>query len=239
MQSLFDILLNFLKPAVGILQAMSKAKVWSSGSLPFPLIMHGVSELTKSAKQKSQELGSIPQLELDNVGFAESIGIRHALVTAGICYCAGLNDACIVFSSIAAECVLNWDYRLEAEKSLKQYRWLDVDNRNLKLANDSGLPVNELLFDGETIQDLGTPNQPVRFVKLRNKYVHGEYAAVDSIARGTPFGESLTMEELAQEQQYPTFIYVSGSDAFNQFKHASNFITCWAAQSPEIVISES
>jgi hypothetical protein len=218
---------------------LPKVRVWLMGSLPFPLILHDASELTESAKQKSRDLGIVPQLKLDVAGFEESIGIRHALITAGTCYCARLNDACIVFASIAAECVLNCDARLEAEKSPKQYRWLDVDNKNLKLANDKGLPVSELLYDGETLQDLGRPNQPVRFAKLRNKYVHGEYAAVDSIARGTPFGESQTTEELANEQLYPAFIYVSGSDALEQFRHARNFVTRWVEQSPEIVIPES
>jgi hypothetical protein len=160
----------------------------------------------------------------------DSTGIQDALLTAKQCFCFGLNDACIVFSSIAVECVLNWDTRLQQERKNRNVKgkraWLDVDNKNLQLAHNKGLPIEKLLYNNEMIADLGT-NKPVKFVFLRNKHVHGDYSALGEI--------HYLSDDSARLQVYR---HTKSTTALGQLNNSIGFVNAWAECKPKVVIRQ-
>ena len=208
---------------------MDTANVWSRDKVPFTKLISKWIELDKEIEDRATQIGNIPVLTVtshrnkpNTFSAHEQVGIQNSLITAGRCYCLSLSDACIVFASLATECVLNWDVRLQLQRMQLYYKWLDLDNKNLKLASDNGFPVKELLYPNEKMGDLQhNKKDPVRFVFLRNKFTHGDYLALGNIHYATEDGVEL-----------PVFI-ARPKNALEQLRRSIKFVSRWAEAKPE------
>jgi len=90
---------------------------------------------------------------------------------AGYCLDEHRFLAAIAMASTAIELILNRDRRLRTLPKLKRISgWATLNNGNLRVARERGLPVHTLLSPGEDLCRL----QPIAFVELRNKVAHGE-----------------------------------------------------------------
>lgn len=79
--------------------------------------------------------------------------------------------ACIAMASTAVEIILNRDRRLRALPNFKAPdEWAYLDNRNLRIARENGLPTDALLSLGDDLNS----SKPIAFVVFRNKIAHGE-----------------------------------------------------------------
>lgn len=156
---------------------------------------------------------------------SEHLGIQDALISAAKCYCLSLHDACIIFASIAVECVLNWDSRLQTvrKSKSKELGWLRINNRNLLCVHYKGLPVEALLYPDETINALEPKCAPIKFVFLRNKHAHGDYSGLDVIHYAVEDGDEI-----------PVYRQPSPSDALEQLNRSINFVMKWAGSKPEV-----
>ncbi len=208
---------------------MDKANVWSRGGVPFTKLVSKWIELDNEIEKRATEVGNIPVLTVtshknnpNTFSAHEQVGIQNSLITAGRCYCLSLSDACIVFASLAVECVLNWDIRLQPQRMQTNYSWLDLDNKNLNLASENKFPIKELLYPNEKLDDLQRSNKdPVKFVFLRNKFTHGDYFALRNIDYAVEDGIEL-----------PVFIK-RPKNALQQLERSIKFVSKWAEAKPE------
>lgn len=152
------------------------------------------------------------------------IGITSSWFCAIDCLAVGLYDPSVLFASIAVECVLNHDLRLEEERQKAKYKWLDLDAKNLELAYNRGLPTNLLLNIGESFA-----SGSIEFVMRRNKVAHGDIE-----------GYSNMYPPVFQKNLFQKNVFQMGhprppkEHALSQIDKAKNFIVEWAKQKPQV-----
>jgi hypothetical protein len=79
--------------------------------------------------------------------------------------------AVIALSATAVELIVNRDSRTRNHPDLKRTAgWANLNNFNLRTAQTQGLPVDMLLEAGDDLDS----DQPIVFIRLRNKVAHGE-----------------------------------------------------------------
>jgi hypothetical protein len=129
-----------------------------------------------------------------------SMDMFSYLSEASLCYSVSMYLATIVLSSALPELVLNRDSRTKALPGLSRFDdWAGLNNTNLRLAREVGLPTDRLLSFGE---DLSSP-EPVTFVKRRNKFAHGEIANfIVKISRYDPQLEREAIDQLKKAQLF-------------------------------------
>ncbi len=113
---------------------------------------------------------------------------------ASLCYSLARFLATIALSSALVETILNRDPRLRKREGLRRIdNWILLNNKNLKIAQVAGLPVDELLQRGE----VATQKTPLRFVALRNKIAHGDLGDFpDHLSDYSPTFESAAKDQL-------------------------------------------
>src|SRR5207302_73898 len=79
--------------------------------------------------------------------------------------------ACIAMASAAVEVIINRDCRCKGVLRQKT-GWAYLNNVNLKVSRDLGLPVAELIAAGESLDS----KAPIQFVQRRHKIAHGDTA---------------------------------------------------------------
>ena len=83
--------------------------------------------------------------------------------------------AVIALSATAVELILNRDSRTRNNPNLRRTAgWANLNNFNLRVARTQGLPVDMLLETGDGLDT----DEPIAFVRLRNKVAHGEIDAL-------------------------------------------------------------
>jgi hypothetical protein len=103
--------------------------------------------------------------------------------------------AVIALSATAVELIVNRDSRTRNNPNLRRTAgWANLNNFNLRVAKAQGLPVGMLLEDGD---DLDT-DEPIAFVRLRNKVAHGEIDALHIVDLSD---YDATAEKLANEHE--------------------------------------
>ncbi|MGI0082911.1 MAG: hypothetical protein ACREAG_06405 [Nitrosopumilaceae archaeon] len=157
-----------------------------------------------------------------NESFSEiesDMGILESWRTGVNCFGARIYSGAVLFASVSTECVLNHDLRLEKYRQKANHEWLDLTVKNLKSADDNGLPTKLLLEPNETFLT------DITFVRRRNKVAHGDKEGYQKIhvPKKIEFGITYTNTwEPTREQ------------ALDQIEKAKNFIIEWAKQSPEV-----
>ena len=154
------------------------------------------------------------------------IGITINWTTAVDCLGLRIFPASVIFASIAVECALNHDLRLESYRQSMDYEWIDLNFKNLKKAHQIGLPTDLLLKNNESFEN----NTRMEFVDRRNKVAHGDGSGYASIVGRREFTKGA----------YTSDAYQAGSSsptrdhAIDQIETARKFIVAWASQSPTI-----
>src|SRR5579875_634732 len=89
------------------------------------------------------------------------------------CFDQGRYLAAIAMASSAIELILNRDRRLRRlEKMKRRGGWVYLNNWNLRIARENGLPTDAHLSEGDDLDG----DKPIAIVDLRNKVAHGEIA---------------------------------------------------------------
>lgn len=218
--------------------------VRSTGSIRLswlvPNYIHKFADYDEIVKSNLSQISNIAidTIEIEDNPHGENNGITYSIQRAANCYCLSIHEACILFASIAAECIINWDSRMQSERQKAKYNWLDLDEGNLRDALREGLPINELLSEDE-MRDLlshGKNSKAERpeFINLRNKAAHGEYHAISVIPYGTGF---MPVHELNKSKEmFPLAIIPDPVPALRQLQRCTNFFTRWVASKPKIVL---
>ncbi len=152
------------------------------------------------------------------------IGITSSWFCAIDCLAVGLYEPSVLFASIAVECVLNHDVRLDDERIQTNRQWLDLNAKNLELAHNKGLPTNLLLKIGESFA-----SGSIEFVMRRNKVAHGDLEGYLNMHPGgfTPTGFTESGFTIGYSRP-------SRKHALSQIDKAKNFIVEWAKQKPQV-----
>ena len=109
--------------------------------------------------------------------------------------------AAIALSSTAVELILNRDRRMRAlpEIAHAPHGWANLNNRNLRIAREKGLPTNALMSQ---VDDLDS-DIPVAFVELRNKVAHGEIAhLVTTLSDYDPSAAGLAADQESKMRKF-------------------------------------
>lgn len=88
---------------------------------------------------------------------------------AGRCFHVGCFLGTIALASDLVEIILNRDSRTQMAQFTRMKGWATLNNKNLNVAHQNGLPVHLLLSSGENVDQ----PDPVAFVSRRNKVAHG------------------------------------------------------------------
>lgn len=118
--------------------------------------------------------------------------------------------ACLVLSSSAVELILNRDSRTKRLIDLRRIGgWAVLNNQNLDTVSRHGLPVNNLLSAGETLNDAA----PVTFVARRNKIAHGEILPlIRDLSDYDSFAEAESLDQLTKSQRFVVEWFNSAPD---------------------------
>ena len=117
--------------------------------------------------------------------------------------------AVIAMSSTAVELIINRDSRTRNAALKRIAGWATLNNLNLRVAGAHGLPVNALLETGE---DLSSDN-PISFVRLRNKVAHGEIEQfISDLSDYDPAAEQLANEHEAKMRKFVSEWYNTAPD---------------------------
>lgn len=109
--------------------------------------------------------------------------------------------AVIAMASTAVELILNRDSRMRALPEIAQapHGWANLNNRNLRLARENGLPTNALMSWDDDLDG----DRPIAFVELRNKVAHGEIAhLVSTLSDYDPSAEQLAAEQESKMRNF-------------------------------------
>jgi len=118
--------------------------------------------------------------------------------------------AAIAMASSAVELILNRDRRLQGVPDFQEpYGWANLNNRNLKIAQQNGLPVHALMDKGD---DLGSKT-PIVFVELRNKVAHGEIDnLVNDLSDYDPKAEQMAADQEKKMRHFVSEWFNSAPD---------------------------
>ena len=153
--------------------------------------------------------------------FSESeweMGILQSWKTSLNCFATTIYAGAILFASIAVECVLNHDSRLETYRLSKDRKWIDLTESNLKEAQKVGLPTNILLERQDNFPKIS-------FVAKRNKIAHGDTEGYRQIHLPEKIELGITYSNSWQPTR---------EQALEQIEQAKKFIISWAEQMPEV-----
>ncbi len=156
--------------------------------------------------------------------YAET-GIISNWIIACNCLAASLFTPSLLFATIAVECAINHDSRLQSSKKSGNFKWLNLTNNSiLKQAHDVGIPTKFLCDDGETIND----SKNIRFIDRRNKIAHGDCYGYRKISTITKIPPNIIRTSKSEQ---PT-----REHALHQIEKSKNFIIEWAKSIPSPVI---
>jgi hypothetical protein len=118
--------------------------------------------------------------------------------------------AVIALSSTAVELIINRDSRTRKARALRRVAsWANLNNYNLTVAREHGLRVDALLEAGD---DLSSDN-PIAFVRLRNKVAHGEIEQfISDLSDYDPAAEKLANEHEAKMRTFVSEWYNTAPD---------------------------
>jgi hypothetical protein len=120
---------------------------------------------------------------------------------AGHCLDEGRYLAAIAMASTAVELILNRDGRMRALPEVAQapHGWANLNNRNLRLARNNGLPTTALVSEGDDLDS----DTPIAFVDLRNKVAHGEIGhLITDLSDYDPSAARLADEQEARMRRF-------------------------------------
>lgn len=108
--------------------------------------------------------------------------------------------ACIAMASTAVEIILNRDRRLRALPNFKAPDgWAYLNNRNLRIARENGLPADALLTPGDDLNS----SKPIAFVEFRNKIAHGEIThLVGDLSDYDPSAEQMAADQETKMRRF-------------------------------------
>ena len=130
---------------------------------------------------------------------------------ASRCFTIARFLASITMASCAVELILNKDRRLRSGAKLRRVRgWATLNNANLIIAADSGLPSSSLCSAGESLQQV----PPLVFVARRNRVAHGEVL---------PMLKTLSDYDIRAEEE-----------ALDQVSKAQKFVIEWFNGAPDV-----
>jgi hypothetical protein len=118
--------------------------------------------------------------------------------------------AVIAMSSTAVELIINRDTRTRKARALKRTAgWANLNNHNLRVARENGLPVDALLEAGDNLSS----DDPIAFVHLRNKVAHGEIEPfISDLSDYDPAAEKLANEHESKMRKFVSEWYNTAPD---------------------------
>lgn len=133
---------------------------------------------------------------------------------AGFCFGFARYLAAIILASGTVENILNHDRRTRHHPRLIRVNdWAALNNDNLRIAEEEGLPISALLDPDETIKQA----VPIRFVENRNKLAHGNL-----------FG---FVREIGT---FPEYSLDAANEAFQQVRKSEQFVCAWFNTAPDV-----
>lgn len=160
----------------------------------------------REVDRRTREIGVVYWTPAESM----SVDLFSYLREASTCYSVSRFLATISMSGALVEIILNRDCRMN--KQIDAHRindWITLNNRNLRLARDAGLPIDDLMEANDTVDD---DSSPIRFVQLRNKVAHGDLQ---------DFPKQLSDYSPPYEEE-----------AKSQLKKAMGFLITWYNSSP-------
>jgi hypothetical protein len=145
---------------------------------------------------------------------------------AGYCLTERRFLASIAMASTAVELILNRDRRLRALSDFRgPYGWANLNNQNLRIARENGLPTQALLSAGDDLDS----DEPIAFVTLRNKVAHGEIGhLVSDLSDYDPGAEQLAADQESKMRRFVSEWFNTAPDV--QDGHIRN--NQWPASMP-------
>ena len=120
---------------------------------------------------------------------------------AGSCLDEGRFLAAIMMASTAVELILNRDRRMRGLPDIAEapHAWANLNNRNLRLAQEKCLPTDALMSEGDDLDS----REPISFVEVRNKIAHGEIAQlVTALSDYCPSAARLAAQQEAKMRRF-------------------------------------
>ena len=119
---------------------------------------------------------------------------------AALCFSVARFLATVILSSCTVELILNRDRRTTGITDFRRIgSWITLNNQNLKIAGELGLPIAPLISAGEDIDS----RRPIRFVERRNKVAHGDVAdMLRSLSDYDPHAEDEAYDQLIKAENY-------------------------------------
>jgi len=116
----------------------------------------------------------------------------------------------IAMSSTAVELVINRDTRTCKARALKRTGgWANLNNHNLRVAREHGLPVDALLEAGDNLSS----DNSIAFVRLRNKVAHGEIERfISDLSDYDPAAEKLAKQHECKMREFVSEWYNTAPD---------------------------
>jgi hypothetical protein len=147
-------------------------------------------------------------------GGSVPLDVMSYMREAAFCFGFARYLAAIVLASGTVETILNHDRRTKKHPRFNRVNdWAVLNNENLSIAEDEGLPISALLDSDETIKQ----PHPVRFVANRNKLAHGNL-----------FG---FVKEI---RTFPEYYTDAANEAFQQMRKSEQFVCDWFNTAPDV-----
>ena len=150
-------------------------------------------------------------------------GITNNWLIACHCMACSQHAAAVLFASIAVECVLNCDKRLQNYKQNFKDCWIMLNMDNLREAYNQKLPTNILCEEGENLNQA----KNIRFITRRNKIAHGDMRGFAKIPTMIKLSDTKTRTIKSLQPKHEA--------ALNQIKKAKEFIKEWTKLKPIII----
>lgn len=172
------------------------------------------------------------QEDVNNFPYPErlsELGISGPWYTAVDCLGGSLFAPAVLFASISVESALNHDMRLDAFRTSKDDKaWISLSWRNLRYANEVGLPTKLLLDEGESFDK----ECKIRFAERRNKIAHGDFQGFSNIK--SEIGDLVLFGPKPTDTQEIPAREPNDRHAIDQINKARQFLIEWARQKPEL-----
>jgi hypothetical protein len=129
---------------------------------------------------------------------------------ASMCFTIARYLACLVLSSSAVELILNKDTRMKDLRDIRRIGgWATLNNRNMEIGAEYGLPSEVLLSPGERLADA----TPIEFIKRRNQIAHGEILPlIRNLSDYDPLAELEALDQLTKSQRFVVGWFNSAPD---------------------------
>ena len=192
-----------------------------------PESIYNLSNISKNLEDLSETFDIIFQ-DKDNHELGEwyvNSGIVNNWITAVECLAVSRYAPALLFASIAVECAINHDSKMQKIKENDtKHNWINLTNNTVLMnAHKVGIPTEILCDEDESLND----KNYIRFIDRRNKIAHGDYSGYRKIPIMTKSNGILRISKSEQPTR---------EHALYQIEKSKKFILEWAKPTTLILV---